>query len=174
MVAPARRARAVPCPGVVAGRGLAGHGTRAACLARPAGVPSPRPAPGLGPVPAMARGHGAPARARPPAPACPARVVTAPARPRARPSVPMARGLELGQRAAPTCAWLVRSACVRPYARCSHGARGALARLAVPLSTPRRACLPPPVYFMRANHVVHVNEIENSIWKLVTLVNSYS
>jgi hypothetical protein len=40
-------------------------------------------------------------------PACLARVVMAPARPRARLSVPLARGLELGQRAAPTRARLV-------------------------------------------------------------------
>jgi hypothetical protein len=46
---------------------------------------------------------------------------------------------------------------------CSRSARGALARLAVPparSSTPRHARLP-PVYFMRANHVVHINK-----WKL--------
>jgi hypothetical protein len=74
----------------------------------------------------------------------------------------MARGLDLGQRAAPTCARLVRGACVRPCARAARVVRGALARLAVPSSTPRRARLP-LVYFMRANHVVHVNEIGNSI-----------
>ncbi|PWZ56968.1 hypothetical protein Zm00014a_015670, partial [Zea mays] len=61
-----------------------------------------------------------PARVRPPTPACPARVVMAPARPRARPSMPMARGLELGQRAATTCARLVCGACVWP---CAHAAR---------------------------------------------------
>jgi hypothetical protein len=74
----------------------------------------------------------------------------------------MARGLELGQRAAPTCAQLVRDTCVRPCARAARVVRGALARLAMPSSTPKRARLP-PVYFMRANHVVHVNEIGNSI-----------
>jgi hypothetical protein len=99
--------------------------------------------------------------ARSPAPACPARVVTAPARPRARPSVPMARDLELGQRAAPTCARLVRGACVRPCAR-ARIMRSALARLVVPSSTHGRARLP-PLYFMRTNHIVHVNKIGNSI-----------
>jgi hypothetical protein len=136
MAAPARRARAVHCPGVVAGRGLAGHDASAAC-----------PAP---PVP------------RPPDLACPARVVTAPARPRARPSVPMARGLELGQRAASTCARLVRDACVRPCACAARVVR------AVPWHG--SPCLRLPLdefvyslYFMRANHVIHVNKIGNSI-----------
>eukprot|EP00267_Zea_mays_P053229 XP_020406342.1 ras-related protein Rab11D [Zea mays] len=45
MAAPARRARAVPCPGVVAGRGLAGHGARAACPALPAHAPLPAASP---------------------------------------------------------------------------------------------------------------------------------
>jgi hypothetical protein len=48
---------------------------------------------------------------------------------------------------APTCARLVRDASARPCAPCLRGARGALARLAVPpahSSTPRRARLPPP------------------------------
>jgi hypothetical protein len=105
--------------------------------------------PGVLPRPPGLTGYGAPA------PACPARVVMAPAWPRARPSVPLARGLELDQRAAPTCARLVRGACVRPCAR-ARVVRGDLARLAVPV-------YPPPLYFMRANHVVHVNEIGNSI-----------
>jgi hypothetical protein len=81
-------------------------------------------------------------RARPPAPACPARVVTAATRPRVRPSVPMARGLELGQRVAPTCAQLVHGVCVRPRA-CARVVRSALARLAVPSSIPGRVRLPP-------------------------------
>jgi hypothetical protein len=108
-----------------------------------------------------ARGVTRPARVRSPAPACPARVVMAPARPRARPRVPLARGLELGQRTAPTCARLVHGACVRPCAR-ARVVRGALARLVVPSSNPGRARLP-PLYFMRANHVVHVNKIGDSI-----------
>jgi hypothetical protein len=133
---------------------------------RQRGVPRPARArfpPGLGPVPAMARPwrpavvRGVLARPCSPAPACPARVVTAPAQPQARPSVPLARDLELGQRAAPTCARLVRGACVRPCAR-ARVVRGALARLVVPSSAHGRARLP-PLYFMRANHVVHVNKI---------------
>jgi hypothetical protein len=161
MAAPARRARVVPCPGVVAGRGLAGQGARATC-------------PALARARSPARSVACPARARPPAPACPARVVTAPARPRARPSVPIARSFELGQRAAPTCARLVRGAYVRPCARAARVVR------AVPWHGSPCPRLPldvpvyPPVYFMCANHVVHVNEIGNSIWKLVTLVHSYS
>jgi hypothetical protein len=119
-MAPARRApsrpRALPCP---------------------ASAPSRQWRPWR---PAVVRG----VLARPcsPAPACPARVVTAPTRPRARPSVPLARGLELGQRVALTCARLVRGACVRPCVR-ARVVRSALARLAVPSYAHGRARLPP-------------------------------
>jgi hypothetical protein len=47
------------------------------------------------------------------------------------------------------------------------------------LSRPRHDRLPPrrpvyPPYPMRANHVVYINKIGVSIWKLVMLVNLYS
>jgi hypothetical protein len=42
MAAPAHRARAVHCPGVVAGRGLADHDARVACPAPPVLARPPR------------------------------------------------------------------------------------------------------------------------------------
>jgi hypothetical protein len=120
----------------------------------------------------------------PPAPVCP--VPPASACP-----APAQRGLELGQCAAPrdrpqrgpiAARGAQRGACVAqprhvrgpsatrqrdPTRTCSRGARGALARLAVPSvssSTPRRTRLPPlppPVYPMRSDRVISINK-----WKL--------
>jgi hypothetical protein len=82
---PASRAR--PCP-----RPPSGEPSRpASCSAAPVPRFDRPPAPGL----ARPR-HHLPRHACSLAPPCLARVVTAPAWPRARPSVPMARGFELG------------------------------------------------------------------------------
>jgi hypothetical protein len=110
--------------------------------------------PARAPLPVLARPCSS-ARACPPVLArpsrrVPARVVTAPAQPRARPSMPMARSLELGQRAAPTCARLVREACVRPCARAARVVRAVPWHgspcLRLPLEEP---VYPPPILYAR-------------------------
>ena len=63
--------------------------------------------------------------------------------------------------------WRVRAA----SRACPRSAR-ALARLVVPRLPPNPSSTPPsPIC---ANHVVYINKIGVSIWKLVTLVNLYS
>jgi hypothetical protein len=68
------------------------------------------------------------------------------------------------------CERFVHGASVWPCA-CSRGARGVLARLAVPSTRsasprsrrarlPQATRLPLTVYFMRINHIVYINEIE--------------
>jgi hypothetical protein len=156
---PACGARPRPLRGLARPRSP-GPGVTSAVREEPRRGPCTHGAPGELAAPA-ARGHGG---SVPPAPACPARVVMAPARPRARPSVPLARGLELGQRAAPTRARLVRGAlawlCARVFVQRFGVARRARDATHSALSRSRHDRLPPshpstpPVHSVRSDRVM--------------------
>jgi hypothetical protein len=118
--APCARARP-PAPSPCPGRGgpappvMMAWPWRALHVCPPGVARRPRPWPSVWPPPYARTRCGSlrgpvPARGPrdPPASTCPARVVLPRPGLEARPSVPMARDLELGQRAAPTCARLVR------------------------------------------------------------------
>jgi hypothetical protein len=93
----------------------------------------------------------------------------------ARPAVPCSRrvgprrGLELGPDACATRSQNVECGFARARVRAAFRRSS---------SCPRHDRLPPnPVYPpspICANHVVYINKVGVSIWKLVTLVNSYS
>jgi hypothetical protein len=140
---PARLTRPAPCAAVAPAPPRPGPVVPARGLAR--APPAPAPVPARRGTPTQ-RGPG-PARLWLARPRCPCV------------AWPPARG------SAPACTRFVRSALARPCAR----ACSALARLAVPSARRVASChirdvpVYPPVYFMRDDHIIYINEMETEL-----------